>query len=147
MLTDIAIYLGESKWQRSSERIRNGVLRLRKEQIIRHAMFKFYVEEWVFAHYDSWQSFRTLALPKLLAKGSAKLIPSADRQLAKNLQIILDLIKQRYAVLPTIRNVLLFLQEGAISIMYPKRPVQISKLFQLIILKGYSKVLSGFSSD
>ena len=112
LLTDSAIYLGESKWQRSSEKILGGVLQLRSEQLTRHAIFRFYVEEWAFGKYDTWQAFEEIAKAKLQAQGRTKPIAPMESHLAKNLRTILDIIKRRYMVLPTIKNVLLFLHDA-----------------------------------
>lgn len=42
------LYLGESKWDKSPEKIVNGQMDLRSEQLLRHRLFKLYVEEWAF---------------------------------------------------------------------------------------------------
>lgn len=103
------LYLGESKWQRSTEKIKDGVLDLRKEQLLRHTLFKFYVEEWAFGNYSSWHEFESEAQPKLRLMGIVKPIAPERSLLAANLQTVLRIIKQYYAGLPVVRNLLLFL--------------------------------------
>jgi hypothetical protein len=106
------LYLGESKWQRSSEKIQDGILALRDEQLLRHTLFKFYVEEWAFGNYSSWREFESKAQPKLRQIGIAKPIASERSLLAANLQTVLRVIKKHYADLPVVKNVLLFLHNG-----------------------------------
>ena len=113
LLTDKGVYLGESKWQRSAEKISKGVLELRAEQLTRHAVFKFYIEEWAFGSHPTWRTFEEIAQAKLKARNITKPIAPAESQLAQNLQTILEVIKQRYTALPVIKNVLLFLHQGA----------------------------------
>jgi hypothetical protein len=59
LLTANYIYLGESKWDNSSEKIIDGKLELRDEQLLRHKLFKFYIDEWAFGPYkdNQWQIF------------------------------------------------------------------------------------------
>jgi hypothetical protein len=103
------LYLGESKWQRSTEKIQDGILALRPEQILRHTLFKFYVEEWAFGNYSSWHEFESKARPKLQQEGIVKPIAPARSLLAANLQTVLGVIKKHYTDLPVVKNVLLFL--------------------------------------
>jgi hypothetical protein len=70
LLTANRIYLGESKWDNSSEKIVHGKLELRDEQLLRHKLFKFYIEEWAFGQYANWQAFANEAGPKLKKWGS-----------------------------------------------------------------------------
>jgi hypothetical protein len=109
LLTDNGIYCGESKWQRSGEKIRDGILALRKEQIARHALFKFYVEEGAFGGYRTWPEFVTAAEIKLSALGILKPIAREGSLLASNLRTVLDIIRSRYVRMPPLKNVLLYL--------------------------------------
>ena len=121
LLAEQRLYLGESKWQRSSEKIHDGVLALRDEQLLRHKLFKFYVEEWAFGQYASWQEFETKARPKLQRMGIAKPIAPSGSLLAANLQTVLSVIQKHYATLPEIKNVLLFLHAGLSASAIPRR--------------------------
>ena len=106
------LYLGESKWDGSSEVIVDGKLELRAEQLLRHDLFKFYVREWAFGHYLDWQEFEHQAEPKLTQVGITKPIARAGSKLARNLAAILAVIRKQYATLPAIKNVLLYLHAG-----------------------------------
>jgi hypothetical protein len=103
------LYLGESKWQQSTEKIKDGVLNLRKEQLLRHTLFKFYVEEWAFGGYSSWHEFECNAQPKLLQVGIVKPIAPERSLLTANLRTVLGVITKHYVGLPNVKNVLLFL--------------------------------------
>jgi hypothetical protein len=48
ILSKERIYLGESKWDGSSEN-KNGILELRDEQKFRHEVMKFYICQWCFS--------------------------------------------------------------------------------------------------
>jgi len=65
LLAEHCIYLGESKWDKSSERIVDSVLTLRGEQLLRHEIFMFYIEEWAFGNCINWHEFMTSAQPGL----------------------------------------------------------------------------------
>ena len=70
LLTANYIYLGESKWNNSSEKVVGGKLELRDEQLLRHKLFEFYIREWAFGTYKGteWQKFVNEAKPKLIQK-------------------------------------------------------------------------------
>jgi hypothetical protein len=119
VLATSAIYLGESKWPYSSEQVVDGILKLRDEQMVRHDLFKFYIEEWAFGNHDSWHDWTVTAKDKLGALGIKKPLAPELSRLAANLQVILRLIRERYAAVPPVHNVLLFLHSGAVSTHIP----------------------------
>jgi len=138
LLSEKQIYLGESKWHRSSENISNGELKLREEQILRHIMFKFYIEEWAFGNYSNWDEFDKYATEKLKALGIHKPIASAQSLLASNLQTVLNIIKLQFDLRPQIKNVLLFLHDGTNIKSLPK---QATSNFQVVTI-DYSESAS-----
>jgi hypothetical protein len=121
LLAEQRLYLGESKWQRSSEKIQDGVLALRDEQLLRHKLFKFYVEEWAFGQYTRWREFETNAHSTLRRMGITKPIAPTGSLLAANLRTVLNVIQKHYPRLPGIRNVLLFLHTGISARDIPSR--------------------------
>lgn len=70
LLSKHSVYLGESKWDRSSEKIEAGDLTLRMEQQRRHIIFKFYLTEWAFGQYKTWSEFEVYNWPRKLDQGS-----------------------------------------------------------------------------
>jgi hypothetical protein len=112
LLADKSLYLCESKWEGSSEGIIDGKLQLRAEQILRHDLFKFYVTEWAFGQYLDWLEFERQATLKLKQIGITKPIARSGSKLAKNIATILGVIRHQYVVMPTIKNVLLYLHAG-----------------------------------
>lgn len=127
------LYLGESKWDRSSERVHNGLLTLREEQLLRHRLFKFYVREWTSGKYESWQDFVQKARGRLLEVGILKPIAPTYSLLAKNLQTILDIIKDHYhSNTPRPRNVLLYFHTGADADRIPKTAGNDYEIFEII---------------
>lgn len=121
LLADDCLYLGESKWDKSSEKIMDRVLAIRDEQQLRHEIFKFYVEEWVYGDYSSWQEFIKSARAKLEKRGITKPLAPENSLLAFNLQTVLGAIKKHYEAQPAIRNVLLYFHEKAYKGVLPKK--------------------------
>lgn len=112
ILSEHYLYLGESKWDKSSEHIQEGVLDLRSEQTLRHDIFRFYIEEWAFGDYSSWRDFVREGKTTLQRRGIQKPVAPEGSLLASNLQTVLDIIRQHYATPPNVRNVLLYLHRG-----------------------------------
>jgi hypothetical protein len=103
ILADQVIYLGESKWSKSSEHNKNGTLLLRDEQIRRHSLFIFYLKKWAFGCYTNWDDFQEQEQAYL-----AHSIPDENSLLAKNIKNILHIIRKRYLSQPNAKNILLF---------------------------------------
>jgi len=119
LLTEQCVYLGESKWDKSSEKIVDGVLTIREEQQLRHWMFKFCVEEWVYGSYANWHEFVETAGPNLQKKGITKPLDPVNSLLASNLRIVLGVIKQHYTSQPSVRNVVLYFYDRVVNAQLP----------------------------
>lgn len=111
LLSSRLIYLGESKWHRSSEKIQNNILALREEQLLRHEIFRFYVQEWAFGNSTDWAAFAETAWINLGQKGKKPIAP-AGSLLAANLQTVLEIIRQHFSMQPPVLNMLLYLHNG-----------------------------------
>jgi hypothetical protein len=109
------LYLGESKWDRSSEEIREGILQLREKQRQRHEVFKCYVEEWTCRPHTSWVEFAARVRSKLQQHGVDKPVAPAGSRLAENLQTVLGIIEDHYPSVPELRDVLLYLYDASTS--------------------------------
>lgn len=122
ILSKTHLYLGESKWDQSSEVLSDGTLELRTEQTKRHDIFRFYIDEWAFGKYSTWEDFRASESKSFQAKFD-KTIPSATSRLGRNLQTVLGVIRDKFpSGLPpsNIVNVLLYLHRGLDSESVPK---------------------------
>ena len=139
ILSQNRLYLGESKWDRSSEKLKDGVLKLRAEQKRRHEIFKFYVERWAFGSYSSWGEFTDKV--KLQLNGVEKPLAPQNSLLASNLQTVLRVIKKHYASLPDIRNVLLYLHDGTTIEQLPQKA---SEDFDLVCIDYSEDTLDNF---
>ncbi len=139
LLTANHIYLGESKWDNSSEKIINGKLELRDEQLLRHKLFEFYIVEWFSGDYSNWQDFRNVAEMKMRQRKIAKPFVPVNSILAKNLQNTLELIKNHYTSLPAIKNVLLYFHENLSDEQLPQKA---GDNFEVVHI-DYSKELIG----
>lgn len=120
------LYLGESKWDRSSEKIEDGVLRLQPEQIRRHEAFKRYIDHWAYGNYADWEEFREKAQSLM-----DKPIPEAETRLAANLQTVLGVIKEHFGSRPAILDVLLYFHEADAR---GQPPVRASDGFELVCI-------------
>ena len=119
ILSQDRLYLGESKWDRSSEKLEDDVLELRAEQKRRHEIFRFYVEQWAFGSHSIWGEFTNEA--KLQLNGIEKPLAPENSLLASNLQTVLGVIRKYYASLPDIGDVLLYLFDGATVEQLPQK--------------------------
>jgi len=108
ILAEQHLYLGESKWDRSSEKIDNGLIDLRPEQLLRHKLFKFYIDEWAFGNYTGWSEFESRGKELMRLQQIDKPIAPTGSLLATNLQTVLRIIRDHYSTKPGIRNVLLY---------------------------------------
>ena len=133
------LYLGESKWHRSSENIRDGNLDLREEQKLRHKIFRFYVEEWAFGGHPPWPEFEKTAANRLRAQGIHKPIAPGGSLLATNLQTVLSLIKQHFETRPPIRNILLYLYYGSSEYLLPKSAGQGFEIINIDCSEGITE--------
>jgi len=120
LLSKGRLYLGESKWIRSSEKLKGGVLELREEQKRRHEIFQFYVERCAFGSYSSWREFTDKARLEL-ESGAAKPLAPENSLLATNLQTVLGVIKEYYTSKPDMRDVLLYFYDGATVEQLPQK--------------------------
>lgn len=131
ILANKVIYLGESKWTGSTEKIINNVIELKGEQVKRHEIFQFYVSEWAFGKHSSWNEFREKKNNQLQLLHAV--IPSEKTILAKNLKTLLAIIRNCYSSVPVIKNMLLFLHNGK-----EKIPLRASNNFEVVPI-NYSK--------
>jgi hypothetical protein len=143
LLTANHVYLGESKWDNSSEKIIEGKLELREEQLLRHKLFTFYIQEWAFGTYkdNEWQKFANEAKPKLIQENIEKPIAPPNSLLAKNLRTTLKLIRRHYENTgqPEIRNVLLYFHKNLGTNQLPQKA---GNDFEVVSI-DYSEELTG----
>ena len=111
VLSENCLYLCESKWDDLKGRVPPRV-KLKDAQFIRHKMFTFYVHEWVFGSYASWERFSSCAVPKWEGERIQKSIPPSGKLLARNLRTVLGLICNKYSTVPEIKNVLIYFHNG-----------------------------------
>ena len=142
LLSDKKIYLGESKWDRSSENISNGKLKLREEQILRHTVFRFYIEEWMLGNYSGWDEFykHLINKPKIKVVYNKPIAPIKS-VLANNLETILNVIKRQFISCPEIKNVLLFLHDGTFTKSLPNLA---GSDFQVVTINYSERALDNF---
>jgi hypothetical protein len=127
ILSKERIYLGESKWDGSSEN-KNGILELRDEQKFRHEVMKFYICQWFKGDFPDWSSFVRKVGKTTKHMGVEKPLAPVGSLLASNLQTLLETIKSHFSSLPEIRNILLYLHKGKSS-----NPIsRVSKDFDLV---------------
>ena len=98
-----------------------GSVELRDEQILRHGIFAFYVREWAYGQYSSWDEFILQGATKLASEGIEKPLAPSGTLLASNLMTVLDTIRDHFPEEPIITNVLLYLYDGSKSQQLPDR--------------------------
>lgn len=115
LLTNQTIYLGESKWNRSSEKKNGGKILLRAEQRLRHKLFAFYIHEWAFGRFADWNDFSSTTFQVLGENEITKPVPSSDSLLAQNIQTVMREIKEHFSSQPKIINLLLYFYDSGQS--------------------------------
>ena len=102
--TAAAVYLVESKWDRSGE-LDAGVLSLRAEQARRHAVFATYLKLWRDLRPSTWGEFvREAEAPFGAEHPTVRLAPEGSR-LAENLRFVLSALADKGG---PVRNVALY---------------------------------------
>jgi hypothetical protein len=126
LLTRHNLYLGESRWDKLSQEIKDGVLKLGPDETLRHETFKFYVKNWAFGDYQHWDELREKAQPLI-----AKHIPGKETRLASNLKTVLAVIKEHFASEPAIKDVLLYFHDRDSQ---QPLPLQVGDGFELVCI-------------
>ena len=121
LLSKDSIYLGESKWDKSSEIIVENNLTLKNEQLLRHDLFKFYLENWAFGGYQSWKEFSIHAKSRLEQISITKPVAPDGSLLATNLRTILNVIREYYQSLPRVQNLLLYFYDKRYTQNFPDK--------------------------
>ncbi len=138
MLARDNLYLGESKWDRSPELAGSNSLTIRGEQVLRHRVFRFYLREWAFGQYTSWNQFVREATKKLDQEQITKPLAPAGSLLASNLMTILEIIRHHFPAEPRVTDLLLYLHEGTKPVPITVTPDNFS-----LISVDYSGSLEG----
>lgn len=102
------LYLGESKWDQSSE-VAEPVIRLRAEQTERHAVLAEYYRIWISTEHWEWPAFLSACVTKFAEAGINKPVPPVDSLLSRNLCNTLMVISAATGRARLIRNVLLLI--------------------------------------
>lgn len=135
------LYLGESKWDNSSERKEQSIF-LRDEQLRRHELFKWYAAKWFECKPRDWEQFLLHAQNDFINDfgGSKKLAP-IDSILAETLRSVLCIIQAHIENpdLFKIKNVLLYLYNGNKT----QPPNKINSDFQIINIDYSGHLKSG----
>ena len=116
------LYLGESKWDGAKKSNNKVNIKLKKEQLLRHEIFKWYLNNWAFSKHESWENLVTASestgseFPKVKQsekKKKDKTVADKDSLLAQNLIAVLDIITKHFSNNgPEIVNVLLYMHKG-----------------------------------
>ncbi len=121
-------YLIESKWDNHARYEKEGII-LRKEQLLRHEFFSWYLFNWSPKYSGNWQKFKSEYENDF--KKFDKLIPPPGSLLAINLESVLaKLIDYCYvdSIRNNVRNVLLFFYDAKRS----KPPRKVNGDFTII---------------
>ena len=116
------LYLGESKWDGAKKSNSKVNIKLKKEQLLRHEIFKWYLNNWAFSKHESWENLVNASestgseFPKVKQsekKKKDKTVADKDSLLAQNLIAVLDIITKHFSNnVPEIVNVLLYMHKG-----------------------------------
>lgn len=137
--TQRRIYLVEAKWDGSQE-IEEGVVRLRPEQVRRHRIFRWYVEQWHRSPPTTWDHFHEAASKEAneFSGEFPMTVPRSGTKLAKNLEFVLRTVHPQ----SQIEDVLLMVT------LEKKSPIQRVEpdFFRLVTIHAQSVGGAGFIS-
>jgi hypothetical protein len=89
--TERAIYLVETKWTGSTEWKKDGSVKLKDNQLARHQIFQWYLEEWQDGASGQWASFATDERRSKFQTKFGKTMPTErPATLVRNLEFILQ---------------------------------------------------------
>jgi hypothetical protein len=140
ILAQTCLYLGESKWDRTSK-IDEGKLLLNAVQRSRHQIFRFYVEQWMSKDKAGWGEFISKAKEERVQFDIEKPLAPENSLLAENLQAVLEMIRNRFSSVPRIRDVLLYLHKGQPA---DELPAHVADGFELVVLDYSEAALGNF---
>lgn len=136
LLTQERLVLGESKWDRSPERSKDGLIRLRPEQLARHMQFRHYVQQWMTREHKTWDEFHDQLADNWNA---TKPLAPPGSLLSQNLTRILMDIQSYFGEIPVIDDVLLYMYDGTSDELLPTHASDDLKL----VAVDYSSVSHG----
>jgi len=88
------VYLIESKWDRRLRSRRNEIV-LTDEQVIRHKIFSWYLENWDAQRYgNNWRKFESESQSNFAKEFADMKIAPAENRLAENLKLVLDKLQE-----------------------------------------------------
>lgn len=90
LATDQAVYLVEAKWSRSGEAYKKETIELRREQLRRHDVLRWYLQRWRQLAPTSWEAFRTAVCDEFERDFRELTVPLHDQHLGANLQYVLQ---------------------------------------------------------
>lgn len=145
IITTNGVYLGESKWDNSSE-LKELSVNLRDEQILRHKLFSTYIKKWLQTNPKNWEEFSSILSIDLKNLNISKHIAPFGSLLQENIQSVLENITNRFKCTNEFRiqNILLYLHNN-VSEQYLPKSVN-SPDFKLVCL-DYSSILKGHFID
>lgn len=111
LATSYSIYLIESKWNVSSK-IKNGRIKLREQEVLRHRIFAWYFKRWDANKFQSWSSFVKKYEREFKNMFDGKKIADSDSRLSRNLEYVID---QLHNYSKKIGNVLIFFDNEGTS--------------------------------
>jgi len=131
------IYLIESKWDNLTE-FKDEKLIIRREQLLRHRIFSWYLTHWNEKYSGKWASFRKEQQHNFNFEG--KQMAPVKSLLAINLESVLNRLLEHckeFSSESNIKNVLLFFYRGI-----PKPSFEVERTFRLIPI-DYGKGMLG----
>lgn len=134
ILTKDTVYLGESKWNRSSE-LKERELKLKGIQKLRHYLMEIYIEEWKNSN-KTWDNYIKKVETRLETEEIEKPVPPRGSLLQRNLETTLGIIDEHFDNQYSIKNLLLYL--------YPDRGKEV---LQLEVDKEFILVKLDYLSD
>jgi hypothetical protein len=135
------IYLVESKWDNLVESKKDKLV-IRREQLMRHQIFTWYLAHWKKKYSNKWADF--IEEQQSTFNFGRKTIAPANSLLAKNLEFVLSKVLERcraFSCENNVKNILLFFYRGK-----TRAPLKINEAFTLIAIDYGKEAPSNFIS-
>jgi len=133
------IYLVESKWDNLVESKKDELV-IRREQLMRHQIFTWYLTHWKKKYSNKWADF--IEEQQSTFNFGRKAIAPANSLLAKNLEFVLDKLLERCGAFSSdnnVKNILLFFYRGK-----SRAPLKINEAFTPIGIDYGKEVLGNY---
>jgi len=130
ILSRDSIYLGESKWEESSE-LSHRTIALEPRQALRHCVLREYIQNYMANPIVDWPTFLYSMEEIFRSKGIQKMAAKPNKSITtKNLESFLGIVRSHFRGVPKITDILLFIhRKGRHDLLERVEPKSFEKVY------------------